>query len=93
MLVLELAFDVVLIVFFLALLPLSLGDLLLFADPASSPGFLLSAGAFVAVLWIIDHVTDELFWPAPSGVWQIAASPWRQLDWRLPALFLKFRAG
>ncbi len=67
MLILQIVIDVVLMIFVLAFLPLFLGDLLLFANPESGFAFIVFAVAFAAVLWIIDHVTDEYFLQAVSG--------------------------
>ena len=93
MLVLQIALDVVLMVFVLALLPLFLGDLLLFANPASGIGFILAAAAFFGVLWIIDHAADESFWLTLRDGRQFVAMAWKQHDWRLPVQSPKFRPG
>jgi hypothetical protein len=57
----SLDFDVALLVLVVAILPLVLGDLRFFANPTSAIGFLLFAGAFFAILWVINHVTDQSF--------------------------------
>jgi hypothetical protein len=86
MLILQIVLDVVLMIFVLAFLPLFLGDLLLFADPASSVVFIVFAAAFVAVLWIIDHITDEYFLQAVSGRLHMTTKASNQDEWALPAL-------
>jgi hypothetical protein len=92
-LVLQLVLDIVLIIFVLAFLPLFLGDLLLFANPASGFAFLLTAAAFITVLWAIDHVMDESFWAPAGGAVQIAVRISKRWVWQSPVGFLNLRAG
>ena len=67
MLVLQLALDVILIMFVLAFLPLFLGDLLLFADPGSSLVFLCTTLTLFVVLWTIDRLSDDSLWTSSEG--------------------------